>query len=547
MINNIVSERYDLPCTTCEDLSSRAVMLAHQIHHRKLLLGLYGFLDGLDIASKTLVLITPLILTTTFEIWVQTPEGFYLSLIFIASLALLSACGNTFNGSKNKIEKTIYRFWQCLRDPIKGGKIASKGIKNIRFLTHALITHDLNLIISFMTMPIILLFMINRILNRYIGNQRKDFQEKNTALLCALENKWKALEKIREGKSKEAAMHDYLNFVTDAKNHQLKSQSQLTQFTLFISSFIETVINGTYLFMGTAALVPSSPIAILLVACVSMTMLVLNIFSAWHEELENQKKLQRTEQVFHVACAVHALERSLADANAPSNRKNIHHFIRMIEHKRLALEDEQNKHDDLYRNSFFEAFFVGLRYAIGAHKAIIGGLAFMALLSSLILGTALPEIIVLACMGLSVVASIALNVYAFEETRLHITQQNHHIQKQRKEINTHINNRIKMDITSIGSHSIFAQHTKPAPLPKRSILKEIEKARSYFSGSKKPKTLFELFLILQGESEYEMSNSPLSQALLLMSIMFYGFLWLEKARSKQSEHEPTLIDAVLSL
>ena len=296
----------------------------------------------------------------------------------------------------------------------------------------------------------------------------------------------------------------------------------MTQLTFFLSNFIETVINGTYMFMGAAVLVPSSPGAIFFVACVSMTMLLLNILSAWHEEFEYQIRLQRTGQAFHVACAVHALELSLAE-NPIQNAK----------HKRLELEREHNKHYALYKSSVFESIFVGLRYAVGTHKAIMSGIFFTTLLSSTMLGAVLPEIIVLTCMGFSVVASMALCVYAVYETLQHVKNQEEHIQQQKEEITAHVAARINDNTPSVTSHSMFTHNTKPVPLAERTIMKEIEKARSRFAGSRKPKKLLEFILIMQGKSEQEVSDSSSSPLLLLFSMTCYCLLWGEKTHNKQ--------------
>ncbi|MDF1684298.1 MAG: hypothetical protein P1U36_06530 [Legionellaceae bacterium] len=525
----------DIDPQAYESNSSRAIALAQQINQRKLMLSLYGFFDGLDIASKTLVLLMPLISTSALSAWVLTPDGFYLSLMFVTSLAILSAFGNAFNGSKNNIEKSIFRFWQSMRDTIKGGKIAHKAVKNILALTRVL-SADANLkpMILALAVPIALLFITNRFVTRYLSNQRKDAQSTNKALLKTLENLWAIYANAAEGTAKEITKQNYLDFVANAQHHQIATQSQLTQYTLFVSSFIETMINGNYVFMGAALLAPASPEAVIFITCVSMTMLLINIISAWHEERENQIKRQRTEQVFHVACAVHALQLSLESLHTlQSNHFTINSQLQIIEQKRLALEHEHNKQDALYKSTFGEALFVGLRYTVAAHKAIMGALVFMTLLSGLLLGAALTESIVLGCMGLSITAMISLSIYSFEETRQKITRQNQYIQQQRTQITSHVNQMIHTNMPSVHSHSMFTQHTKPPLLGERNILKETEKARACFSGSKKPNNLCEFVLRMQGKSEHDMPTSPGAKLLLLFSMTCYCVLWWAKAHDKQ--------------
>jgi len=522
-----------------ENTSSRAIALADHINQRKLMLSLYGFLDGLDIASKTLVLLIPLVSASILNAWVFTSSGFYLSLMFITSLAILSAFGNACNGSKNDIEKAVFRFWQSMRDMIKGGKIAHKAIKNILTFTRALPTdNNLKPMLLALAIPIALIFIVNRLLTRYLSNQRKDAEATNKAFLKALENLWTTYARAPEGAAKHITKQDYLNFVADAQHHQLETHSQLTQYALFVSSFIETIINGSYVFMGAAMLAPASPEAIMFITCVSMGMLLINIISAWHEEYEHQIKPQRTEQAFHVACAVHALEFSIEALHAPSSyHVTTDSRLQCVELKRLALEHEQNKHDALYKSTFVEALLIGFRYAVATHKAIMGALAFMALLSGLILGVALTETVVLVCMGLSITAMVCLSIYSIEETRQQITRQNRHIQQQRTHITSHINAMIHTHAPSLHSHSMFTQHTKPAPLAERNILKETEKARACFSGSKKPNNLCEFILRIQNKSENIMPTSAGSKLLVLLSIACYCLLWWAKAHDKQYPHE----------
>lgn len=521
-----------------ENTSSRAIALAQHINQRKLMLSLYGFLDGLDIASKTLVLLMPLVSASTLSAWVFTSSGFYLSLMFVASLAILSAWGNACNGSKNDMEKAVFRFWQSMRDMIKGGKIAHKGIKNILALTHTLsMDNNLRPMLSALAVPIALTFIVNRLVTRYLSNQRKDAQATNKALRKTLENLWIAYARAPEGAAKHTAKQKYLTFVADTQHHQLKTQSQLTQYALFVSNLIETIINGSYVFMGAAMLAPASPEAIMLITCVSMSMLLINIISAWHEEYEHQIKLQRTEQAFHVACAVHALEFSIEDLHAPSSYHNTNRRLQAVELKRLALEHEQNKHDALYKSTFIDALLIGFRYAVATHKAIMGGLSFMALLSGLILGVALTETIVLVCMGLSITAMVCLSLYSIEETRQQITRQNQHIEQQRTQISSHINHMIHANMPSVHSHSMFSQHTKPIRLADRNILKETEKARACFSGSKKPNNLCDFILRIQNKSEHDMPTSVGSKLLLLLSISCYCVLWWARAHDKQYPEE----------
>jgi|GEM_PF-2330003 len=523
-----------------ENTSSRAIALAEHINQRKLMLSLYGFLDGLDIASKTLVLLMPLVSASTLSAWVFTSSGFYLSLMFVTSVAILSAWGNACNDSKNDMEKAVFRFWQSMRDMIKGGKIAHKGIKNILALTRALPMDNLKPMLSALAVPIALIFIVNRLVTRYLSNQRKDAQATNKALRKTLENLWIAYAQAPEGAAKHITKQHYLKFVADTQHHQLETQSQLTQYALFVSSLIETIINGSYVFMGAAMLAPASPEAIMLITCVSMAMLFINIISAWHEEYEHQIKLQRTEQAFHVACAVHALEFSIEDLHAPSSYHDTNRRLQSVGLKRLALEHEQNKHDALYKSTFIEALFIGFRYAVATHKAIMGGLSFMALLSGLILGVALTETVVLVCMGLSITAMVCLSLYSIEETRQQITRQNQHIEQQRTQISSHINHAMHANMPSVHSHSMFSQHTKPVRLAERNILKKTEKARACFSGSKKPNNLCEFILRIQNKSEHDMPTSAGSKLLLLLSISCYCVLWWARAHDKQYPEESSV-------
>ena len=532
MINPIDSENVYFTYATYERLSSRAIELAHQINQRKLLLGLYGLLDGLDIASKTLAILVPLLSTISLDAWALTPEGYYLSLLFVLSIATLSALGSIFNGSKNNLEKTISRFWQSLRDPLKGGKVAGKAIKNILFLAHTLAAHDISATMSPLTMPIILFFMANRIFSRAMGNQRKDFQETNKALLRALEHAWEVWDNAPEGLEKSIAKNHYLNFVTEAKNNQLKSHSDTQKITLFVSNFIETLINATYMFLGTAALVPSSPACMMFVTCVSIAMLFANLLSAWHEEHEYQIKLQRTEQAFHVACAMHELERSLTDKR-----------IAFVGPKHLELKHEQDKYHALYKSSVFEAIFVGLRYAVGTHKAIMGGLFFVAVLSSLILGAALPETLVVVCIGLSAVASIALSMYSVEETRQHSQKQDRYIHQQDQAITQHIADRLSDTTSATNPHHFFMKHTKSVPLKERTLLKEAEKARSCFAGSRKPKKLLDFCMKMQGVAEYDVDDAPQSRLLLGFGVVCYCLIWWDKAHIKQYGNESSWFES----
>jgi len=530
--------------------SSRAVALSEQYSQRKLMLGLYGFLDGIDIASKTLALFVPLLSTSTLKIWALTHEGVYLSLMFVASIAVFSTLGNVFNGSQNNIEKTIFRLWQIMRDNIKGAKIAYKGIKNILALMRAWPSHDFKPMLLTFTIPLVLLFIINRLVTRCLSNQRKDAQTSNKALLKTLKNLWKAYNLAPEGVAKNIAKQYYLDFVTDAKRHQIRTQSLLTQYTLFVSSLIETVINGSYMFMGAAMLAPASPQAMLFITCVSITMILINMISAWHEEFEYQIKLQRTEQALHVTCAVHALELALFDLRTATHTHiPITRALQCVKQKQRELLQEKNKQDALHKSTYIEALFISLRYAVATHKAIMGALGCMALVNGLIFGTALTEAIVLVCIGLSITTSILLCVYAFEETRLQITQQNQAIQHQRTAITSQINASIMNTNTpSVHEHSMFSQHTKAIPLAKRTLLKEAEKARACFSGSKKPKHLYEFSLLFQNKPDHDRPIDAGIKFFQLFSMMCYCVLWWAKADDKQypqasNAREPDIMPA----
>ncbi|MDF1828376.1 MAG: hypothetical protein P1U39_08875 [Legionellaceae bacterium] len=515
--------------------SSRAVTLSQQYNQRRCMLSLYGLLDGIDIASKTLVLFAPLFSTHSLRVWALTHEGFYLSLLFVGSISILSTLGNAFNGSKNTMEKTVFRVWQIMRDVIKGAKIAYKAIKNMLALMRIWPIHQAKPILLTLTLPLILLFIMNRLVTRSLGNQRKDAQTSNKALLKKLESLWQAYCLAPEGATQQIAKQHYLAFVRDAKLHQLETQSQLAQCTLFVSSLIEAVINGCYMFMGAAVLTPASPQAMLFITCVSITMILMNIISAWHEEFEHQLKLQRTEQALHVACAVHELELALLDlrTTAPTHTFTTHAPQR-VQQKQREFEQEKNKHNALYKSTYVEALLIGLRYAVATHKAIMGALGCMALVSGLMLGTTLTEAVVLACVSLSIIASLALCVYAFEETRLHIIQQDQAIQHQQTAITTQINTMIINTHTpSLHEHSMFTQHTKALPLAKRTLLKEAETIRACFSGSKKPKHLCEFALLFQTKPDHPMQTSTGATCLQLFGMVCYCLLWWLKAHDKQ--------------
>lgn len=528
----------DLFSETSLSTSSRAVALSQQFNQRKCMLGLYGFLDGLDIASKTLVLFVPLLSTSTLKLWALTDEGFYLSLLFVSSLAIFSTLGNAFNGSKNNVEKTIFRLWQIMRDVIKGVKIAYKGIKNILALTPICSTYDFKPLLLTLSMPLILLFIFNRLVTRYLSNQRKNAQIKNKLRLKSLENLWQVYHLAPEGVLKNTAKQDYLAFVGDAKHKQLETLSQQAQYTLFASSFFETIMNGSYIFMGAAMLAPTSPQAMLFITCVSMAMMLINIISAWHETFEYQIKLQRTKQAFHVACALHDLELALNDLRiAPFNPMITQYALQSVEQKQLVFEKEKSKQDELYKSTYTEAFFIGLRYTVAAHKVIMGALGCMAMVSGLILGTTLTEAVVLACMSFSIVVGLVLCIYAFGEAHRQIPQQNQFIQNQRTAITNQINAIIiNTNLPSVHERSMFAQHTKPILLPKRTLLKETEKARACFSGSKKPKHLCEFILLFQNKTEDDRAMGTGAKLLLLFSMICYCVLWWTKAHDKQYPH-----------
>ncbi len=517
---------------TSETFSSRIIELAQTINQKKALFFLYGFLDGLDIAIKALLMFTPLLTSIALNIWVLTPIGFYLALLFTSAYALLAAFGNVFHQSENKTEKQIAEFWQSLRDPSKACRSACMSIIYMLSLIKAFTAKNVTALFTPIAIPVVMVTMLNRIWRRTVGNQHKAIQKNNQNLLKTLQKKWTDLNK---GLLSEK---DYLNFVTDAKSNLLKSESDKILAACFLSGFIEACTNGPYIFMGLFVIASFSSTGLLFAASISIAFVLFGTLTKWHEEHDSQIKLRLSEQTFLLTCAIHAVELSLLKRHQASDEILKDQLTKHTLTQYEALKNIQNKCDALCKTSFNESIVVGLRYGVGIHQVLMVGFVITELLKTLIFGTLLSEFFILTMMMASLITTIALTFHTVYDT-MHASDVQHKEMTQKKavleaHVSLHINPRYQF-IGQTASQPLSLERIQNTPLARHSLIPNCEKTRSSLAGGRKPTSLLEFFLIMNGEPAKKGFQDNYLRTLLVFLIACYTLLWVKDADNKQQQ------------
>ncbi len=512
-----------------ERFSSSIAVLAKKINKKKALFFLYGLLDGLDIIIKAILLFTPILTQVAFSYWILIPEYFYLTLFITGTFALLAAIGNTFYLSKHQREKQIAAFWQSVRDPSKTARGVCISVVSVLTVLQLLTKQDLSAFLLPITLPVVTLAMLNRIWRRKIGNQQKTIQNNNQNLLKTLQKKWDALH------AKEITEKDYLDFVKDAQKNKLQQSSGHTLAACFLSGFIEAAMNGPYMFMRTYSLAAFSWPGLIFIIASGITFVILGILSKLHEEIDSQNKLHLSKQAFLLACALHTLELSLQKLDEISDNTLREKQIQQILVQYETLKTLQQNYYARCKTSLDESVLLGLRYGVSTHQAIITGLILASVLSVIILGTLLPEILVIATIATSTLITISLLCRTVSETLKQSEAQQKVFQQKTLLVQKRVSHSIHPRYQFIGkntSNCLCFKDIEANSLPRGDIIKESEKVRSCLSGSRKPTSLFEFCLVMNGENGKKAFEDPTLRGLFIIFIAGYTLLWAKDANNK---------------
>ena len=319
-------------------------------------------------------------------------------------------------------------------------------------------------------------------------------------------------------------------------------------------------VDGLYLFMGLISLVTLSPEILITVAVISTVCMVACIFTRLQEEWEYDKLLRISEQKAQLTASIKQHQAELATVglltiqlkqtlDSSSNSQAKENLNKQLKKAETRLDDTQSTIRQLHNEllsissiSTIEAVLTGLKLGLTAHGTLVCGLFAAAVIGKVFFAAILPQAVILACVILSIVITIA----SIQASVSYIDQYNKKLQAEGK---THYNifqsvvDKIKnardaYELSDIDNEAAFSAFCDGTPYLNWTLLSWLEVLRSTGSGIMKgPKSVdFFWLTFFDGSSQHDQQHDhPALSLALVISLILCAFIWCLRALAKFSK------------
>lgn len=256
---------------------------AQQLHELGYVYALYGALDGLSISYSTLKYFFDIYLNNSdrsssdvMHEWMLTPAGIAIAATESITIIGFSLMASLFDNGKddNNFKKFIVILWPYMRDTLKALKNSYKGIRTTFQVINLLGGLELN----YLMVPTALLLgglsVVNRLLFRYMLEQRKTMMKSNALLLG----------KIQQAES--ITIQEYNDF-----REQIQKQNTYVQKAALLSAAYGGVVDSLYLYIGVLGLCSLAWPALVAMTVFCVIYSVACIATRIYDEYDNQRKL----------------------------------------------------------------------------------------------------------------------------------------------------------------------------------------------------------------------------------------------------------------
>lgn len=390
--------------------------LAKKLHESKYLYATYGALDGLSNICSHWRFLFDLIYSSSditsddkLHEFLSSPEG--MAIVGIETLAVMAwaTIGNYFNSQGNHpIINYLALTWPYLRDCFKGSKNAFKGIRAA--LNIASFLSGTSLIPYVLPSAIGLGFfsVVNRLLMRYLYNQRKTMMKHNKQVWLDIQNL-----KVKDF-SPEALTSEGQAILKTLQEH-----SDRTRTLALLGAAYGGFVDGLYMYVGIVTLLGvsgmlwlTSPVALFLIGC-SVLYGLTNIAVRINEEHGYQKKIDISVAKANLAFTgkkIACLYRNLRKTNEQQLSKQ--HFTQLSEYIGLY-KQQRERLEKLSNLSYKSAFLLGITHGLAAYGALASFIFAVSTITFLIMQTIPPVLLITVAVtiasGLLCMALFAAN------------------------------------------------------------------------------------------------------------------------------------------
>ena len=262
-------------------------IMAKKMHDLKYIYALYGAMDGLSLSYSMLKLCFDLYLANTkisssdtMHDWTMTPEGIAVAATESISLIVFAVLANYFDDDdRNFIKRYIAILWPYFRDSLKALKNTYKGVRSVLDMMNQLgAGTSLNFMLIPASLALGLVLVVNRLLMRYMVEDRKAKMKANDNLL----------KEVMEAFDLSETKYQELR-------NQIRSQNPYVRAAARLGAGIGGTLDSWYLYMGVLSLTSVIfPLFVAMSVC-CMVYSVLCVAIRVFEEYDFQRKLLITQ------------------------------------------------------------------------------------------------------------------------------------------------------------------------------------------------------------------------------------------------------------
>lgn len=464
----------------------------------------YGIVDGFNAVISTLRLIFDVMYknnnqlsATALRKWMSTPLGL---LILILETLVLTSLSLLTNMHPDPDDKSAFKeYWSASRDTLKSFKNSYKGIRGLVQTIDIPLNTNSSYIIIPIWLVLGLLSMANRAHYRKFDASRKKIKQQNKALL----------EKINCMEYDPVRLSEIKPYTLNDPDNNLGYRSKA----------YSGIIDGLYLYMGTAVMLTFAPAAFALITSYSVIFTLTCIAVRVYEEYDRQREVFISED--QVKLAICALElKALFKAQDKSAEKDL------LQAKMNAFLTMRHESMSRFKRSSGEAILEGLKHGLAIHGAL-SALVFSAYTVAFALAWSFPPALVLASVTIGIWCLIMCSTWQYIKNDIEIQKQAIIDARRQQDLvdlcSRDSNGKLfatQTHIDAIITDSIQLQRSKPSSIPTSA-----EVFRAGFSAfGKAPKAIEFFFCTLQKIGEDGRAyDTPLMLLLMLPCTVFYVF------------------------
>ncbi|KTD03034.1 transmembrane protein [Legionella geestiana] len=387
--------------------------LGEKLHEKRYIYGLFGGLDGLNLAFSMESFVFgllpnhgPLNASDLMHNWMFSPAGIAITVVGTIGLSFFSALGNFFEEKDQRAAARFFAvYWPYVRDVLKATKNTWRGARNALQLVKMLDKSSIPLE-NFNAMSLGFGLVMGafsasmRVAIRYMDAERKRLSKQNEKLL----------KEIKALKYNDYTLEKLSEIRAGIQTHSLEKRA-LRMSLAAVNGTVDTM----YLQMGMLTLVSLAPgVMIGMTACVAVFSIAL-ILGRIHEEYEEQRKMRASET--RVLLALAGKEVALHFRELQSMMLDSATSEEELEAKRKAMlqaaqdfQTHQKTLESLTAPTLLGATMMGVRNGLSANSALSGIMFFVAAILMLS-STAFPPALLITWVSLCMASLIAFSVH----------------------------------------------------------------------------------------------------------------------------------------